>query len=430
MKQVNNIKELISKIFNLSQHRLPKRKIKLANNIPLSDTDYQIVNDICDIFIAINNSVATELLTPPIGGVFWGKAKPGMGPFELFLRKNRDEINHLFLLYNCFRDFCALAYEYDEYTPVPDIWVRRYASLAQAVKRKWRVRIPARFGEIGWKIGKYPVNRWTCVNQERINVMTLAGITDYLESQNVARILEIGGGAGEMGYVFSQALPNCTWYNCDLLGCLIYSTIQLAINLPKKQHCIYIGNLDLPDNLNEKFLIRCPNEAASKQNSIIYIPHFLIEDFKHKLNIHFAYNTYSFGEMPKESVMRYAELLSDFLKDRGILFEQNGYFPERGGDNPEIILESMFSRVALPPEFDGRWIPNGPTRIWCNNPTGKNIASFAKHKTVNTIIQALMKCDDKIDIHYPNELLWPKVYTLFSSIQNVEDLYAWNHDSH
>lgn len=400
-------------------------KIKLADNKPLSDAEYKKINHICDIFCAIRDAAGTEIIAPPQGGVFWNQAKPGMGPFELYLRKNRKEIDHLFLLFNAFRDFCALAYEYDEYSPAPDYWVRRYQRLSSAVPSHWNACLPARFGELGWNINGKPVNRWTSVNQERISTITLAGITRYLEQQSHAKILEIGGGAGEMGYTLSQALPNCTWFNADLLGCLIYSAIQLTINLPHKKHYIYVGNLKLKGKHDESLLIRSPEKAATCQNSMVYIPHFLLDDFKDHLKLHFAYNTYSFGEMPKTAVAHYASLLANFLQDDGVLFEQNGYFPERGGDNPEDILATQFRQLQLPPQLDGRWLPNGPTRLWCNNDTAMNIQHLVSRAEINHIIESLKDKEDKIDIHYPNEIMWPKVYELFSSPQIVKALFPW-----
>lgn len=404
---------------------LPSSKIKLADNKRLTDSEFDRINKICDIFTAISDTAGHEIIAPPAGGVFWEKAHHGMGPFNLYLRKNRNEIEHLFLLFNAFRDFCALAYEYEEYTPAPDFWIRRYMRLAQAMPYHWRVHMPARFGELGWNIEGFPVNRWTSINQERINVIALAGITKYLEMQRSPRILEIGAGAGEMGYALCTALPNCTWFDCDLLGCLIYSAIYLTTTLPHKKHYIYVGNQKLPTSLDETLIIRDAETAAKCKNAVIYIPHFLLNDFVGHLHLHFAYNTYSFGEMPKQAVTHYAHLLSHFLKKHGALYEQNGYFPERGGDDPESILATLFNQHYLPPPFDGKMLPNGPVRFWYNNAMGKTIQNYITKNKFAKIIESFNDDKDMVDIEYPNKILWPKVYELFSSPQQVETLYPW-----
>lgn len=400
-------------------------KIRLADNKRLTDAEYDKVCRLCDIFAAVADAAGQEAIAPPAGGVFWNKARSGMGPFELYLRKDRKEIDHLFLLFNAFRDFCALAYEYDHYTPSPDYWVRRYQRLSRAMPKRWRVRLPARFGEIGWRVNGYPVNRWTSVNQERLTAITLAGVTKYLENQDTPRILELGGGAGEMGYVFSKALPGCTWYDVDLLGCLIYSTIQLAINLPQKQHYIYVGNLSLKGSLDEQFILRSPKEAVECSNAIVNIPHFLLDDFRNQLNLHFAYNTYSMGEMPSTAVKHYTLLLANFLRKQGIFFEQNGYFPERGGDNAESIIATQFKAIRWDKDLDGRWFPNGPIHFWCNNLLDEEIAALISPRQRQHLITSLQDGEDKLDIQFPNERMWEQVYELFTPNQVVKDLFPW-----
>lgn len=406
-------------------HSLPSKKVLLKDNRPLTEFEFKKVSDICDIFKAISDAAGLDIIMPPVGGVFWDKAKPLMSPFDLFNRKNRCEINHMLLLFNAFRDFCALAYEYDHYTPKPDYWVRRYKRLSSVVPREWRAALPPRFGEIGWAVDGMPINRWSSVNQERINAMYVAGICRYLQTFNVPRILEIGGGAGEIAYTLSNALPGFVWYDVDLIGCLIYSAIQLSVNLPQKKHLIYIGNLDLPSTLNSEYIVKCPKAASAVTNANVYIPNFLIDDFKSKLDVQLAYNTYSFGEMPSSAVNHYAEILSEFLKKDGLLFEQNGYFPERGGDDPEVIISKYFSKVKLPDKLDGKWLPNGPIRLWDNNGVLEHVKKCVDDYEVNRLIEGFKDKTDKCDISYPNEKLWPEVYNMIKVHQNVKELYPW-----
>jgi hypothetical protein len=342
-------------------------KIRLADNQPLSDTEYQLACKLCDILAAVSAAANQERANPPEGGVFWENANDTLGPFSLHLRKDRKEIDHSFLMNTRFRDFPTIAYEFDGYTPAPDFWVQRYKTLAPLVPAKWRAKIPARFGETGWNFKGYPINRLTGVNQERILAMYLAGITQHLEQKPVARMLEIGAGGGEMGYILCKALPRAAWFNCDLIGSLAYAAIHLAILLPEKRHYIYVGNLPLPSHIDERLVIRSAKEASALQDAVINIPNFLLDDFQGELQLDFAYNTYSFGEMPSQAVAHYVRLLSGFLKKQGVLFEQNGYFPDRGGDNPENMLSSAFKQFYLPQQIDGRWFLGGPMRFWCNN---------------------------------------------------------------
>jgi hypothetical protein len=107
------------------------------------------------------------------------------------------------------------------------------------------------------------------------------------------------------------------------------------------------------------------------------------------------------------------------------LFEQNGYFSDRQGDDPEEILKLYFNQVNWPPEFDGRWFLNGPLRIWSNNEIAKHIQEYVSKKQMSRIVHSLQDNGDQVDIHYPNEILWPKVYDLFSSEQEVVSLYPW-----
>lgn len=401
IKKINKFKRRI--LNKLKIRSKIKGRITLKKNKILNKSEYSLACRISDIFTAISESAGDVVISPPKGGVFWSEAKKGLQPFDLYLRKNKSEIEHSFLMNARFRDFPTIAYEHPQYTPTPDFWVRRYVRLVNAMPKKWRIRVPARFGEIGWNVGGYPVNRWTSVNQERMNTIHLAGITTYLQQQSYPRILEIGGGSGEMGYAFSKALPRATWYDCDLLGCLFYSAIHLAIMLPKKQHYIYVGNLSLPSHVDQNLILRSPENAAKIKNAIVYIPNFLMDDFTDHLKIHFAYNTYSFGEMPSSAVEHYTHLLAKFLKDEGVLYEQNGYFPERGGDNLETVLAREFKSIPLPPLLDGRHLLNGPARLWSNNDIANKLLKLSNHDETLEIISSFNDLEDKVDIEFTPE---------------------------
>jgi hypothetical protein len=403
----------LDKIFYLDDKMTSVKKIKLADNKPLTDSEYARVEKLCDIFTAISNT-AEKVMSPPEGGIFWSLAKKGNGPFDLHLRKDRNEIDHSFLFNTRFRDFPGIAYELDQYTPKPDFWVRRYIRLRNAVPKKWQVKVPARFGEIGWDVEGYPVNRLTSINQERINAMLISGVGRYLEQQTAPKIMEIGAGSGEMGYTLCKALPNATWYDCDLLGSLVYSTIHLAILLPEKNHYIYVGDLDLPPELDESFIIRSAAAASILKNAVVNIPNFLIQDFVGHLQLHMACNTYSFAEMPQSAVEEYTAALSNMLKDHGVLFEQNGYLFEKDKKSVEDVLLQKFEYQNWSWSFDYGPIKlsSGPMRTWTNNEKTKALYSKISNYNVYKIINSLDDNQDVVDIDYP-PIIWDAVSERF-----------------
>jgi hypothetical protein len=388
-------------------------KIKLANNKPLTDLEFSRVEKICDIYAAISEA-AGEQGSPPEGGEFWSHAKKGNGPFDLHLRKNRNEIDHSFLFNTRFRDFPAMVYEFDEYSPTPDFWVTRYKQLIKAVSKKWRVKVPARFGEIGWNVGGFPVNRLTSINQERIHALHLNGIISYLEKQAAPKIMEIGAGAGELGYVLCDALPNCSWFDCDLIGSLVYSSIHLAVMLPKKAHYIYVGNLELPAGLDESLIIRSAEKAAKLENAVVNIPYFLMKDFVGHLQLHLAYNTYSFAEMPPAAVVEYADILANLLKDHGILFEQNGNLAKNKEDSVDSVLSQKFKKQLLKWNFDHSAVTvlGGANNAWSNNLVTKDLYTNLSPYQVYKITHSMNNNMAIPDIEHAN-LMWEKVAELF-----------------
>ena len=68
---------------------------------------------------------------------------------------------------------------------------------------------PRRFGEIGHDIDGVIVNYDTWAYQERIDLLHDSGALDRLSP--TARVLEIGGGYGALGYWFKQAYPGCAY---------------------------------------------------------------------------------------------------------------------------------------------------------------------------------------------------------------------------
>lgn len=327
-----------------------RRKIRLRHNVKMTDSEYSVACTLCDIVAEVLRAGAQKMP----GGIFYDTLDT-MTNGKLYERKNRAEIDHSILLH-MFRDFPTLIYDDDCLTPKPDFWVRRYVRLCRGVSRKWRVQIPARFGEIGWKVNGFPVNRHTAVLQERINAQLYLGMETALAGA-APRVLEIGGGAGEMAYTLCKGMPNITFYNCDLPNSLIYAAIHLAVWLPKMSHRIYVGNLPVK-GVDKRYIVRSVDEAASAVNSVIHIPHFLIEDFQGKLALNLALNGWSFSEMPEGEVRRYGAFIKQGLVPNGMLIEENGEHKERGGCNAKEILQDIFP-VRLSFETAAPHLPRG-----------------------------------------------------------------------
>ncbi len=415
--KINNGRVSFAKLFYLNDKNSYLNKIKLANNKPLTDAEFSKVEKICDIFIALSHSKSTNV-TPPDGGLFWSAAKKENWCFNLYNRKSRREIDHSFLFHNRFRDFPSIAYESDIHTTRADFWVRRYIRLQNAMPKKWRVKIPARFGEIGWNVKGYPVNRLTSINQERLSALYLSGVIRYLEKQSNPKIMEIGAGSGELGYVLCKALPKSTWYDCDLLGSLFYSAIHMLVLLPMKKHLIYVGDLDLPENIDESYIIRSAAEAAQLKDAIVSIPNFLIQDFVGHLQLHLAYNTYSFAEMPRSAVEEYADVLGNLLQDHGVLFEQNGYFPTECGHSVVDILSQKLTIqkwFANYPDIEQRYLKyilNGEIRLWSNNSITNNLHAGLLSLKTELIFDSLLNKDDVEDLKFSPEM-WGDLWDMF-----------------
>jgi hypothetical protein len=339
-------------------------KVRLSKNERLKAGEFAVACALCDIAAEVLR--VGQARAP--GGIFWGEVDKS-GPHSLHLRKSREEIDVSILLRNCFRDFPTIIYEFDDITPVPDFWVRRYIRLCEGVPRQWHVQIPARFGEIGWNVGGFPVNRHTAFLQERVNVQLHLGMEHALAAQHCARVLEIGGGSGEMGYVICRNRSNATWYDCDLMQSLIYNAIHMAVWFPRKRHYIYIGNLPITV-LDERLVLRSAAEAAQVENAVVNIPHFLLKDFTGKLSLNLALNAWSFSEMPAAEVERYGRFIHDHLAPGGLLIEQNGLQAEHGGCNAKETLERIFPErhsfeVPLLPRGG---IAGGPIDAWALAP--------------------------------------------------------------
>lgn len=329
-------------------------KFRIADNQCLNDEEYQLACVFCHVVGEVLRVGETELP----GGIFWGEVGT-TAAHSIYQRKNRQEIDCSMLLNNRFRDFPTIIYEFDKLTPKPDFWVYRYKQLCKAVPERWHVRIPSRFGEIGWNVAGVPVNRHTAVLQERINAQLYLGMEDVL-NHPTPRVLEIGGGSGEMAHTVCRAVPSVTWYDCDLAHSLIYNAIHMAIWFPEKKHYIYVGDLQV-SGVDERYVLRSATEAASIQNAVVNIPHFLLRDFEGILEVNLALNAWSFSEMPTSEVERYADFIQRHLAKGGSLMEQNGIYAGRGGSNAKEVFERVF---PVRQSGEAMQLMGGPMDAW------------------------------------------------------------------
>lgn len=359
-------------------------KIKLEHNIPLTQSELNQIDQFCDIMNAVKAArseyIQQKNLNPNIAmpnGLVWKDLNEGWGGSWGALRnKIHKEINVFRIQGNVFSDRATVVYQDDELIPDPNEWDYRYLDMAKVMPEKWRVRLPARFGEIGWNLEGYPVNWTTTTTQERINLIYLSGICNLLESRQknqTVRCLEVGGGCGEMGYSFSKALPGITWYDCDLPESLIHNVIYLATILPEKKHYIYTGNLPLPAGINKELIITDPKQAALVKNAVVSIPNFLIDDLEPYLTLDFAFNTWSFSEMSALQATHYGNFIKTALKNTGIMLEQNIDLRNMDGANYcKIHFADIFPhRHSLVPEAHQNYLQSiklygGEVDIWGN----------------------------------------------------------------
>jgi hypothetical protein len=341
-------------------------KIRIADNKPLSDAEYDRCCRICDVISALENQM------PPTSaprGAAWGELES----FPTIHRSKRRRDFEIALLFpNAFRDYPSIAYEDDHWTPKPDYWVRRYLRLIAVMPEKWRLCIPARFGEIGWNYNGFPINRHIGVNQERIVAMYLLGVLRHLDGKPTPKIAEIGGGAGEMGIAFARGLPaTLTWLNCDLPRSLAFAATRLAVLLPERNHVIYAGDLKLPAGIiDERMIIRSPREVAELTGAIVSVPHFLLGELTSYFRPDLVFNAWSLGEMAPDIARHYISWIELALAEGGVLVEQNGDLSAVGGSAVKSILPKVFPFRRDANEVLPAWsaLRGGRLELWASGP--------------------------------------------------------------
>ena len=195
---------------------------------------------------------------------------------------------------------------------VPKKMIKRYYQKVAGLPDEYIVRPPKIMAECGWEINGGLVNDDTLMYQKHITNLFFEGVFEKLKNIEHPKILEIGSGYGGLAYSIKKLLPHARYYMVDLAESLIFSSIYTDIALPGTvipEKAIYMG--DNPDILD-------PND-----NHFSFIPNLFASDIVGKSDFDLIINTGSFGEMKKEQVKEYVDIVSKVLKKDGLFYEEN-----------------------------------------------------------------------------------------------------------
>jgi len=290
---------------------------------------------------------------------------PYMDAYRVLRTLKWDEVRHLRLLCQPFTGFNLLhmrageAFDYslpedmrlDSEPPLGTLQQWRTLTSGLAAERIFRP--PCALGEIGWRIDGAIVNYETCVCQERVTLLHLSGVLDWLKSLGrPPRILEIGAGYGALSFALSSCFPTCTYTICDLPESLLFSGLYLK--LAGRRRVVMIG-----DDLG-------PDVVAG---AIELIPNYLFGRLAaSQRSYDLAINVLSMSEMSEFQVETYGRGLKRLLGSSGLFFEQNH-------DNTHlnmIYAANVLARIfpyCQNVDSDSLRITQGPARVWANNKT-------------------------------------------------------------
>jgi len=214
--------------------------------------------------------------------------------------------------------------------PVPENIKDEYHKVTARLPDEMIARPPSMLGEIGWEIDGGLVNEEILVYQNHIRSMYFSGVMDYIRSKDPIRILEIGSGYGALAYFLWKILKPSGYYLVDLPESLAYSSVYLTLTSGLGSGIIYDGS--------KSTLLNTPDKG------FVFMPNFLVDDLRDAGKFNLIVNTGSFGEMNKEQVAHYAEVMDSVLADDGIIYEENG----DSADYPIInILDKKFTYLSF-----------------------------------------------------------------------------------
>lgn len=358
-------------------------RVRLDDSAPLSAEDERRIAQICDILNVVLAErpayVAARGLPPDVAqpnGLKWGTVGEWGGSYRS-LRQKDMVIAALFrAVGNNFNDRPVVIYHDPELAPRPDRFVDRWQRMASVLPCRWHVRLPPRFGEVGWWIAGGVVNVQAAFYQEAVTLLHMAGILGFAErmaSRGTLRVLEIGGGFGPMPLTFIRAAPVKSWWACDLPESLFHQAVYLSTLLPERRHVVYTGALPLGPGFNSSLTVGDAGLAASLENAVVYVPNFLLSDFVGHLEVDLALNFESFSEMAAAQVHDYGAIIGQMIGRAGILFEQNGDHRDKPGGNlcKEHLMPYFPFRLPsteILPAFATRAVYRGQPDVWTNVP--------------------------------------------------------------
>lgn len=255
----------------------------------------------------------------------------------------------------------ALAYaEKGKNTKAPEKLIATYQRLTKGLPDNFIARPPRMLGEIGWEINGGIINDDVLMYQKHLTELYFSGAIEYLSNKGVQRIFEIGSGYGGLAYFFKKIFGKTSYYLTDLVESLAYAAVYLKLTcgLDEENGSIYDGT--------------APQKLNLTKDGCVFIPNFFAKDLCEKIKFDFIVNTGSFGEMTKEQVEEYAQIIQKTLSDDGILYENNQdtFVPVTQ------ILSKYFKSMTIKRQ----------TRIWAKNTdTLKKVSALSKIKPKSPI---------------------------------------------
>jgi len=239
---------------------------------------------------------------------------------------------------------------------IPKTLVKKYQRKVAWVPDEYIFRPPRIMAECGWEINGGIVNDETLMYQKHVSTLYFEGVIEKLRSIKNPKILEIGGGYGGLAYFLKKLVPHARYYMVDLAESLIFSSIYLQIASPgavDPETAIY-------DGANKDVL----NPAG---NHFTFIPNFLVRDPIGKTGFDLVINTGSFGEMKKEQVQEYADVISKLLAPTGFLYEENHdkiyddlSYLKKGTSSLSSVNDILAAKFSL-------FAANGRRKLWYGN---------------------------------------------------------------